>query len=74
MMGPFEVEFTVEPLCATMVFRSVPCGAGVVLAGGDSDRLVVLGDVRSREVRVLSLRQAREEAEDARCLRVWRGL
>lgn len=72
--GDVEFEFVVEPLWATMLFRSASMHFNVVLADGHPERLVALGDVRDREVRIVPLRVAREEAEDARCLQVWRDL
>lgn len=65
------MELRIEPLCAVMVFRSVE---PAVPPEDQPDRLVPLGDVRSREVRVVTHREVREELIDGVYVRVWRGL
>lgn len=67
-------ELIVESLFPSMTFRSFPCSLGGVLVPGDPDRLVVLGDVRTREIRVVPRWIVDEEVEGARIARLWRGL
>jgi len=65
------MELRVESLCAVMVFRSVE---PAVPPEDQPDRLVPLGDVRSRQVRLVTRREAREELLDGVYARIWRGL
>lgn len=75
MPGVPEFEFVVEPLWASLLFRSGPVtGSGVVVPVGDPSRLCAVGDVRSKEIRVLTLRDLLDEAEDSRLVQLVRGL
>jgi hypothetical protein len=72
---PVSFEFVVEPLWASLLFRSAPvAGSGVVVPDGDPSRLCAVGDVRSREVRILTLRALLDEAETSRLVQLVRGL
>lgn len=69
-------RLVVEAISAAMTFRSFadPAASAADAFDGSPERLVVLGDVRTREVRVVTRRDAQEEVASAVIARIWRGL
>lgn len=71
-----SIQVVVESISATMTFRSIsdPCGTACCGVDGDAERLVVLGDVRTRETRIVPRHLVQEEVASAVIARLWRGL